>query len=952
MYRHKIILLLLLLFGMKAAAIPLQQYTTTNGLVSNTVYHSFVDSRGFLWIATDKGIARFDGKNFTNFTTLDGLRDNTNFNFFEDHDFGVWPFAFNGQNCRILNTTVGRVPVDFLPSDSYINAMCYDDQGALYVGYYDGDVYKIVNGKSALFYRHVPGDGYVHSLAFEDGMLKLYSNPKWRYFRKGKLVKEVNVGQNSNFYYNGQLCVADQSGIKVYRRDTLIYQYNDREFTSGKIIHLYGDTSGNVFCSTRNGLFVLNRYTHKQYHLLPGQQVYCCVQDKTGDYWISVFNKGIWRMSSAFASFADISGDIAIKKVFHKDGQLFAANDHKTFIVTDAANGSVLRQIDAPFGNNSEPLFYHDNIFICNAVTSTRTATATCFYNTATRQLDTLYPYSRSIVPMGSNLFLLNTYQSLIGVYYDGKQFYKKINHKLNTRSVRICRASGGEAWVLQDQKLYRCDRQFVLHQVAQNAAWLGVKRIQQFYGKLFFMRDTSGVMIYDERTLTPIGGHLLPDNNVVYDIASMPDSTLLFYTLRGAYLLRQKNGTYSFRPLQFPFGTNEYDDVYPVGDQCIFYRQESLYGIGTAQLNKETSSPPLIINSLEINGKKYRPDLPIHIDNVTSCDINLSVSTLYFRGAGNAIQYSLLSGESSDWKSIEGNNLHIQLNNFGNHELRLRSLYENHVPGSEMQTIRISLSPPYYRSRWFFVLIMLFAAVIAAAGIGFYIRKRKKLMINELNYLKMEHKSINSLLNPHFVFNAINNIQSLINTGPREKANDYLATMSTLIRQNIENLQFHFVALANEMDLVHNYIELQNLRFDNKIVLEVEDQNQLSDRIAIPPLLIHTFVENAIVHGFRDKTVPFHIRISIDYCDDEYVLIHIVDNGVGLNKPLPVHALKNKTSLGINFNKRRLERINSFYKLKQSIIVADRSLKGEQGTEVVIVLYQKLALMADFSDA
>jgi len=943
-----LIFLLSLLGALHATGVPLQQYSTVNGLVSNTVYHCYADSRGFLWIATDKGIARFDGKNFVNFTTLDGLSDNTNFNFFEDRDHCIWPFAFNGQNCRIRNTTVEQSPVQSLPATSYINTMCYDNTGALYVGYYDGDVYKVANGKAAIFYRHRSGDSYVHSIVFQNGMLKVYGNPVWRYFKDGRLVDTMHVGSSSNFYYNDQLFVADSEGIKVFRDDTLIYKRNDPDFVHGKLIHLYGDTSGNIFCSTRNGLFIFNRYTNRQYHLLTGQQVHCCVQDRTGDYWIAVFNKGVWRMSKAFADIADLSGTVPVKKVFRSSfGSFFATDNSKVYVPEQTANGMQLKPLPVPFSSNCEPLYYHDNIYIYNAGTSI--GIIACFYNTVTGRTDSLLPYSRKIIGMGNNNFLISAFQTLTGLYYDGELFEKRASYHLAGKRINICTASGGGAWVLQDDTLYRCDQQYMLHKRGHRAGWNAVQRIRQFYGKLFFMSDAPGVAVYDEKTLRPMGSYLPFTHNVVYDVAALPDSTLLFYTLRGEYILQQKAGIYSVRPLQFPFGANEYDEVCPVGNQCVFYRQEGLYTINVNQLNRAPAIPPLLIQSLEINGKYYNAAQPVHIKNATACDINISAATLYFRGTRNAIQYRVVSDEAGEWKNIDGNNLHIQLSGFGDHSVQLRALYENHDPASAVQTIAITMSPPYYRSRWFNVLVFLLLAALAVFCVEWYIRRRKKVMISELNYLKMEHKSINSLLNPHFVFNAINNIQSLINTGTREKANDYLATMSTLIRQNIENLQFHFVTLSNEIDLIRNYVDLQNLRFDNNIILEIHDEDKLAETVVIPPLLIHTFVENAIVHGFRDKTIPFHICIDISLYHTAYALIHITDNGVGLQPAGYMPALKNKTSLGIGFNKKRLDRINRFYKLKQSILVTDRRGKGEQGTEVVIVLYRFLgALIAD----
>lgn len=219
---------------------------------------------------------------------------------------------------------------------------------------------------------------------------------------------------------------------------------------------------------------------------------------------------------------------------------------------------------------------------------------------------------------------------------------------------------------------------------------------------------------------------------------------------------------------------------------------------------------------------------------------------------------------------------------------------------------------------------------------------KRKVAFANEMNFMKLEHRATSALLNPHFIFNAINNIQNLINQNSKILAREYLATLSVMIRQNIDNLQFHLIPLINEIDLIKNYVELQNLRFEHKIHYYLN--NKVTQECYIPPLLIQTFVENAIIHGYDKQQENFSITISILSTVDDYLVIKISDNGRGINNTSR-NGGNNKTSIGISFTEKRLKRLSEFCKKEYTLLVSDISEinSRETGTEVTIVIYAQM---------
>lgn len=207
------------------------------------------------------------------------------------------------------------------------------------------------------------------------------------------------------------------------------------------------------------------------------------------------------------------------------------------------------------------------------------------------------------------------------------------------------------------------------------------------------------------------------------------------------------------------------------------------------------------------------------------------------------------------------------------------------------------------------------------------------------MDYLRLEHRAINALLNPHFIFNSINNIQGLINQSDRQDAAEYLAVLSRLIRQNLENLEHNLIPLEKELALIERYVMLQNLRFGGVLQLRIHVADDALRAVQIPPLLLHTFVENSIVHGFRSGDRSFAITIDIRLQDAGYLLMTVRDTGAGITES----AASGHRSMGISFNRKRLARLSEFYKLRQSIELRNLGPIGERGTEVRVVLFAGL---------
>lgn len=176
-------------------------------------------------------------------------------------------------------------------------------------------------------------------------------------------------------------------------------------------------------------------------------------------------------------------------------------------------------------------------------------------------------------------------------------------------------------------------------------------------------------------------------------------------------------------------------------------------------------------------------------------------------------------------------------------------------------------------------------SSILFAGLIFFWIYRVRVANINRKEALKrqikeLEIKAIRSQMNPHFMFNALNSIQSLINNQQYKEANIYLEKFSLLMRRVLNNSGKTFVSLSDELEAVSLYGELEKLRFD--FVFNITLHEAINpDLIEIPGMIIQPLVENAVIHGIAQKGTAGKLDIHIRK-DGSYLIIQVKDNGSG----------------------------------------------------------------------
>jgi len=229
-------------------------------------------------------------------------------------------------------------------------------------------------------------------------------------------------------------------------------------------------------------------------------------------------------------------------------------------------------------------------------------------------------------------------------------------------------------------------------------------------------------------------------------------------------------------------------------------------------------------------------------------------------------------------------------------------------------------------------LLLLLFGAFLMYK----YIKQQR--LANNLLALK----SLRSQMNPHFIFNALNSVNSFIASNDERTANRYLTDFSLLMRAVLENSEEDFIPLGKEIKLIERYTKLEHFRFQDKFnyTINVDEHIQVEDFV-IPPMLLQPYIENAVWHGLRYKNTKGHLDIAITQTESDKIKITITDNGIGRKKSkfLKTENQQKQNSKGMGNIKKRVTILNEMYKDKVAVFIDDFQDEEDTGTKVVVTL-------------
>jgi tetratricopeptide (TPR) repeat protein len=240
-----------------------------------------------------------------------------------------------------------------------------------------------------------------------------------------------------------------------------------------------------------------------------------------------------------------------------------------------------------------------------------------------------------------------------------------------------------------------------------------------------------------------------------------------------------------------------------------------------------------------------------------------------------------------------------------------------------------------------------LFLSVIGAfllIGLLFVMFNRmqiKKRLTLQKEVAEYEQKALHLQMNPHFVFNCLSSISSFIVQNGTYSALKYLSKFSKLMRLTLEYSKGALIPIDKEVEGLQNYLELEQLRFHNKFIFSVNTTDKVEFNMAIPPLLVQPFVENAILHGMVPKEGDGRIAVLFDV-ENGQLICKIHDDGIGLteSKIMKENSVKAHKSMALDITKKRLEIMEATTDQKATIEINEMKKNNQtSGTEVILRL-------------
>ncbi|RFS18322.1 two-component regulator propeller domain-containing protein [Emticicia sp. C21] len=471
------------------------------------------------------------------------------------------------------------------------------------------------------------------------------------------------------------------------------------------------------------------------------------------------------------------------------------------------------------------------------------------------------------------------------------------------------------------------------------------------------YLATRVGVFIYDLRKdtftlydkfdglLSNDVEHLLLDKNDILWIGSPQGLNYLNLKTNVIQHLTTANGLANNNiGAILPFNT--------AGDTLFIGSDNSFSLLALDNFNIKRSAPKPFITGIKINNVDvpFNSNEPLTV-NYQQNDVTFEYVGLNFNnGSQNRYKY-ILDGADNTWKDAQ-NNKYASYTNLpaGSYTFKVTAMSDGLNWSRDVATFTLIITPPWWKTLWFRVIFLL---IVSGSLYYIYRRQIKDIEVREAEKTEIQ-KQINELkltalrsqLNPHFIFNVLNSIQSFILENNPVEASRYLSKFAKLVRLVLDNSGSQFVSLNKEVELLTYFVQMESLRFSNSFQYNIEVDDAIEPtEIQIPSMMIQPHVENAIWHGLMTGRREGHQgKIWIRFKKDtkETLICEIEDNGIGRKAAGNIQqAHKEHVSKGTSLIKNRLElmKLEENYTLNIQTIDLENEQGEGIGTRVVMVL-------------
>jgi ligand-binding sensor domain-containing protein len=892
------------------------------------VFAMLQDSRGYLWIGTEGGLSRYDGKKFINYGLESGLPSPKVTHIIEDHTGMLWLgtrkglVSFDGKKFRSYGQlTDDVITYFFMLQETADHRISFNINTTQYICSNDSIT------KPATI-AGIPNDKIVFAWERNNGDLVLQRQIGDRRFTyittsSGKLVDSLPELDNQYcIYYE----TPGQSSRLFFASKNAMYEYVDHrlktlcplDIAGGSLICQFLDKQNRLWVNTvYHGSYIFNLNTGKldrvtnQNGLADNFTTYI-TQDKQQTVWLG-HARGLLQLKPQLVNAYHVGlsepniGPVVKYKgqYLHLNGNLFYLDRSDGSIKQHPANASLQKikkqtlcgiSIDSKgrlcaidiYGNL---YFYENSRWSVQTDPDNRTTywNEEVFVNPVTSDL---------LVPKLDQLFVYkkdNTLQRWDD-FGEGRK-PKDIEHISFDRK--------GNAWIVMDSRLYVFNGQRI--RPVDVKPTIGSKEIHQTYisgDTLFILTISQGLLVYQ------LNGEELKfvekftvDNglisNAINSVITDTHGRTWVSTFKGIDLLEKKqDDTTLVKHLGQKDGLSVFTwerSALSKDDEGFIWckTMRSFFRINPSALSENTTPPDLQLESIEIINKekeweKYTDtaagffsvpegiQLPYTFDNIT---FHFNAINLL---NGEAKYSYKLDGVNDEWIST-GSKDEVSYYNLesGDYTFRVKAVNENGISSREL-TYSFTIRPPFWKTWWFRSLLGLVVVALI-----FWLIKRRERSIHEQNRMELQLselrlQALQSQMNPHFIFNSLNSIQSFIVKNNPIEAARYLAKFSALMRRILDNSHHQFQPLDTIIETLQLYVELESFRFSKGFSYKFDiTDDPAREEVMLPPMLLQPFVENAILHGLMPKEGEKNllIRVSVENGD---VLCTIEDNGMG----------------------------------------------------------------------
>lgn|GEM_PF-5409535 len=298
-----------------------------------------------------------------------------------------------------------------------------------------------------------------------------------------------------------------------------------------------------------------------------------------------------------------------------------------------------------------------------------------------------------------------------------------------------------------------------------------------------------------------------------------------------------------------------------------------------------------------------------------------------YLKKDNNSVDYHEYSESTISFKDLPP----------GKYEFGLQ--LKNNETGKILDTkkIRFSIEPKFYETSYFKISLILFALFIVFFASQYYKTEKSRQLSLSNELLNIEMKTLKSQMNPHFIFNILNTIQSSIYLKDERETNKLFGVFSKLMRDTLDIINKDSITIKEEIDYLKNYIVLENTRKNEKIEVDFIIDDHLDLQQKIPVMLVQPIVENVFIHAFDVNsqnpkiTIRFHQR-------HDYIFIEVEDNGKGINAE---SSSSKQKSYATKIIENRLKILNQINDQHNTVSYTDlkNTETGKTGTLVKLII-------------